>query len=60
MRAVGIPFGIRHLKLAGMALASVGKTTVSQGVAAAARRVGKATRPPVWPCKMGRLSWSPF
>ncbi len=34
---IGIPFGIQHLKLAGIALAPVGKTTVSKEVAAAAR-----------------------
>jgi uncharacterized membrane protein YccF (DUF307 family) len=35
---IGIPFGIQHLKLAGCALAPVGKTVVSKEVAAAARR----------------------
>ena len=34
---IGIPFGIQHLKLAGIALAPVGKTIVSTEVAAAAR-----------------------
>lgn len=34
---IGIPFGIQHLKLAGIALAPVGKTIVSKEVAAAAR-----------------------
>ena len=34
---IGIPFGIQHLKLAGIALAPVGKTVVSKEVAAAAR-----------------------
>jgi len=35
---IGIPFGIQHLKLAGCALAPVGKTVVPKEVAAAARR----------------------
>ncbi|MES2625641.1 MAG: YccF domain-containing protein, partial [Pseudomonadota bacterium] len=35
---IGIPFGIQHLKLAGIALAPIGKTIVSKEVAAAARR----------------------
>jgi uncharacterized membrane protein YccF (DUF307 family) len=35
---IGIPFGIQHLKLAGCALAPVGKTVVSKEVAAAARQ----------------------
>jgi len=34
---IGIPFGIQHLKLAGLALAPVGKTIVSKEVAEAAR-----------------------
>ena len=34
---IGIPFGIQHLKLAGLALAPVGKTVVSTEVAEAAR-----------------------
>ena len=34
---IGIPFGIQHLKLAGIALAPVGKTVVTKEVAAAAR-----------------------
>ena len=34
---IGIPFGIQHLKLAGCALAPVGKTIVSKDVAARAR-----------------------
>jgi uncharacterized membrane protein YccF (DUF307 family) len=33
---IGIPFGIQHLKLAGLALAPVGKTIVSTETAAAA------------------------
>lgn len=36
---IGIPFGIQHLKLAGIALAPIGKTIVTKEVAAAARRV---------------------
>ena len=35
---IGIPFGIQHLKLAGIALAPIGKTIVSREVAEAARR----------------------
>ncbi|TMQ02947.1 MAG: YccF domain-containing protein [Deltaproteobacteria bacterium] len=35
---IGIPFGIQHLKLAGCALAPVGKTVVDKEVAAEARR----------------------
>ena len=34
---IGIPFGIQHLKLAGIALAPIGKTVVTNEVAAAAR-----------------------
>jgi uncharacterized membrane protein YccF (DUF307 family) len=34
---IGIPFGIQHLKLAGLALAPVGKTIVSKEEAEAAR-----------------------
>ena len=34
---IGIPFGIQHLKLAGLALAPVGKTVVSMETAEAAR-----------------------
>ena len=34
---IGIPFGLQHLKLAGVALAPVGKTIVPREVAAAAR-----------------------
>jgi uncharacterized membrane protein YccF (DUF307 family) len=41
---IGIPFGIQHLKLAGIALAPIGKTIVSKEVAAAARKAnGEAT-----------------
>jgi uncharacterized membrane protein YccF (DUF307 family) len=35
---IGIPFGIQHLKLAGVALAPVGKTVVPKEVATEARR----------------------
>jgi uncharacterized membrane protein YccF (DUF307 family) len=35
---IGIPFGVQHLKLAGIALAPIGKTIVSKEVAAAAKR----------------------
>jgi uncharacterized membrane protein YccF (DUF307 family) len=35
---IGIPFGIQHLKLAGIALAPIGKTIVTKETAAAARR----------------------
>ena len=35
---IGIPFGIQHLKLAGIALAPIGKTIVSTEVAVAARK----------------------
>jgi uncharacterized membrane protein YccF (DUF307 family) len=35
---IGIPFGIQHLKLAGIALAPIGKTVVTKEVAAAARQ----------------------
>lgn len=34
---IGIPFGIQHLKLAGIALAPIGKTIVTKEVATAAR-----------------------
>ncbi len=34
---IGIPFGVQHLKLAGIALAPIGKTVVTREVAAAAR-----------------------
>ena len=34
---IGIPFGIQHLKLAGIALAPIGRTVVTKEVAAAAR-----------------------
>ena len=37
---IGIPFGIQHLKLAGIALAPIGKTVVTKEVAAAARGAG--------------------
>lgn len=35
---LGIPFGIQHLKLAGIALSPIGKTIVSKEVAAAAHQ----------------------
>lgn len=35
---IGIPFGIQHLKLAGIALGPIGKTIVTKEVAAAARK----------------------
>ena len=35
---IGIPFAIQHLKLAGIALAPIGKTIVAKEVAAAARK----------------------
>ena len=35
---IGIPFGIQHLKLAGIALAPIGKTIVRSEVAEAARQ----------------------
>ena len=34
---IGIPFGIQHLKLAGIALAPIGKTVVDKELAAAVR-----------------------
>lgn len=41
---IGIPFGIQHLKFAGIAIAPVGKVVVSKEVAAAAREANaKAT-----------------
>jgi len=41
---IGIPFGIQHLKLAGCALAPVGKTVVPKEVAAEARRRAAISR----------------
>ncbi len=35
---IGIPFAVQHLKLAGIALAPIGKTIVTKEMAAAARR----------------------
>jgi uncharacterized membrane protein YccF (DUF307 family) len=35
---IGIPFALQHWKLAGLAMAPIGKTIVSKQVAAAARR----------------------
>lgn len=48
---IGIPFAIQHLKLAGCALAPVGKTVVSKEVAAEARRRHGLVRADVirWP-----------
>ena len=40
---IGIPFALQHLKLAGIALAPIGKTIVSKEVAAAARAANAAT-----------------
>jgi len=40
---IGIPFGIQHLKLAGIALAPIGKTVVTKEVAAAARAAAAAS-----------------
>ncbi len=40
---IGIPFGIQHLKLAGIALAPIGKTIVSKEVASAARHANAET-----------------
>ena len=40
---ISIPFGIQHLKLAGIALAPIGKTIVSKEVAAAARKANAET-----------------
>ena len=40
---IGIPFGIQHLKLAGIALAPIGKTVVTKEVAAAARAAEAAS-----------------
>ena len=37
---IGIPFGIQHLKLAGIALAPIGKTIVDKKLAAAVRGEG--------------------
>lgn len=41
---IGIPFGIQHLKLAGIALLPIGKTVVTKEVAAAARGANAAER----------------
>ena len=41
---IGIPFGIQHLKLAGIALAPIGKTVVSKEVAAAARKANEEAK----------------
>lgn len=41
---IGIPFGIQHLKLAGIALAPIGKTVVTKDVAASAATVRSSVR----------------
>ncbi len=41
---IGIPFGIQHLKLAGIAIFPIGKTVVSKEVAAAARAANAKAR----------------
>jgi len=41
---IGIPFGIQHLKLAGVSLFPIGKTVVTKEVAAAARRANAERR----------------
>ncbi len=38
---IGIPFGIQHIKLAGIALMPIGKTIVDKEEARAARRLGQ-------------------
>jgi uncharacterized membrane protein YccF (DUF307 family) len=43
MTIIGIPFGIQHLKLAGIALAPIGQTIVTTEVAAVARKVNAET-----------------
>ena len=40
---IGIPFALQHLKLAGIALAPIGKTIVTTEVAEAARTANAAT-----------------
>jgi uncharacterized membrane protein YccF (DUF307 family) len=40
---IGIPFGIQHLKLAGIALSPIGKTIVTKEVASAARAANAKT-----------------
>ncbi len=40
---IGIPFGIQHLKLAGIALAPIGKTIVTKEVAETARKAKAET-----------------
>lgn len=41
---IGIPFGIQHLKLAGIALTPIGKAVVPKEVAAAARKANNEAR----------------
>lgn len=45
---IGIPFGIQHLKLAGIALAPIGKTIVTKEVAAAARKSNAEATVAAW------------
>ncbi len=40
---IGIPFGIQHLKLAGLALAPIGKTIVTKEMAEVVRKVNSET-----------------
>lgn len=42
LSVIGIPFGLQHFKLGGIALAPIGKTIVSSEVAAAARAANAA------------------
>lgn len=41
---IGIPFGVQHFKLAGIALAPIGKTVVTKELAAAARMQDAQTK----------------
>jgi uncharacterized membrane protein YccF (DUF307 family) len=52
---IGIPFGIQHLKLAGLALAPVGKTIVSNGAAGAAGCIPHKYRSPCDATRTRRL-----
>ena len=45
---IGIPFGIQHLKLAGIALAPIGRTIVSKEVAADARKANEKETAAAW------------
>lgn len=40
---IGIPFGIQHLKLAGLAISPIGKTIVTKEIAAASRHSNAAS-----------------